>query len=109
MSNVIKDVSTLTSIPEKTLTKINDKVLYTICEAIEEDCLAEKDITELDFGLFTIYIKHETSDDIRFRVIFSPEAQKAITNTVKNKLNLLEDTLNDVLAKKLLNIYKDIC
>ena len=109
MSNVIKDVSILTSIPEKTLLKLNDKVLYSICESIQEDCLAEKDITELDFGLFTIYIKHESSDDIKFRVIFNSEAQKAITNTVNNKLNLLEDTLNDVLAKKLLNIYKDIC
>ena len=108
MSNVIKDVSILTSIPEKTLNKLNEKVLYSICQTVQEDVLDEKDITELDLGLFKIYIKH-SDGEVRYKLIPSPEMEKVINNTIKNKLNLLEDTLNDVLAKKILNVYKDIC
>ena len=35
--NVNKDLSALTTIPEKTLDKLNDKVLYVLCEGIQED------------------------------------------------------------------------
>jgi hypothetical protein len=105
---VIKDVSILTSIPEKTLTKLNEKVLFTICETIQEDMLADNPITELDFGLFTLYIKHEGSE-VAYRIIPSSDMEKSITATIKNKMNLLEDTLNTVLANKFINIYKDIC
>lgn len=108
MSNILNDVSVLTSIPEKTLTKLNEKVLYSICEIIKEDVIAGKEISELDFGLFKVYVKHNEGE-IKYKLIPSQATSKVIENTVNNKLNLLENTLNDVLAKKLLQVYKDIC
>ena len=108
MSNILNDVSVLTSIPEKTLIKLNEKVLYSICETIKEDVIAGKEISELDFGLFKIYIK-PSEGEIKYKIIPSQSTSKYIENTVNNKLNLLENNLNDVLARKLLQVYKDIC
>ena len=108
--NVNKDLSALTTIPEKTLDKLNDKILYLICEGIQENIMDEKDVSEFNFfDLFTIYIKHDDTYAIRYKVVPSSTLEKAVTSTAKNKLNLLEDTLNSSLARKFMEIYKDIC
>lgn len=108
--NVNKDLSALTTIPEKTLDKLNDKVLYVLCEGIQEDIKDEKDVSEFNFfDLFTLYIKHGGSEGIKYKIVPTFALEKAVNATVKNKLNLLEDTLNASLARKFMEIYKDIC
>ena len=110
MTNVVSDLATLTTISEKTLSKLNDKILYIICEAIEESILDEKDVTELNFfNLFTLYIKHDNPSEIRYRLIPNDKLATAVNLTAKNKLNLLEDSVNKTLKEKFMNIYKDIC
>ena len=34
--NAVKEVSTLSIIPEKTLNKLTDKVIYCICDSVAE-------------------------------------------------------------------------
>lgn len=110
MTNVISDLATLTTISEKTLSKLNDKILYIICEAIEESMLDGKEITELNFfNLFTLYIKHDNPNEIKYRIIPNDKLEKSVNSTAKNKLNLLEDNVNKTLKEKFMNIYKDIC
>lgn len=109
MSKINSDVSKLTTIPEKALDKLNDKILYCICDIIAEDRLQEKFISEFDFGLYKLYIKHDDKTQIKFKVIPSEELQRCIINTITKGQNLLEDTLNNALAKKFLEVYKDIC
>ena len=108
MSNVIKDVSTLTTIPEKTLNKLEQKFIYCICEQIQEDMLEEQEISELDIGLGTLYIKY-ADNQIKYKFIPNSELEKAVYNTVVKKLNLMEPTLNEALVKKFVDVYKDLC
>lgn len=108
MTDTIKDVATLTTIPEKTLMKLFQKFIYCICETILEDIQDEKEITELNIGLGTLYIKHD-SNDIKYKFVPSNDLEKGINLTVTKKLNLMENTLNAVLAKKFMNVYKDLC
>lgn len=110
MANINSDLSNLTTIPEKTLDKLNNKILYIICQEIQENIMDENFVSEFDFyNLFKIYIKYEDSGNIRWKIIPSEKLEKAVINTVKNKLNLLEDTLNETLAKRFMEVYKDIC
>ena len=110
MGNITTDLSTLTTISEKTLDKFGDKILYIICETIQEDVLDQKDVSEFNFfGLFNIYIKYDDSDKIRWRIIPTEKLEKAVGSTVKNKLNLLEDTLNETFSKKVMDVYKELC
>lgn len=108
MNNIVQDVSVLSTIPEKTLNKLNQKIIYAICEAILEDVQLEKDISELDLGFGILYVKH-VSDEIKYKFVPSTDLEKAVYNTVTKKLNLLEDTLNETLVKKFLDVYKDLC
>ena len=109
MSKINCDVSKLTTIPEKALDKLNDKILYSICEEVAENILQDKSITELDFGLYKLYIKHDDPSQVKFKVVPSEELQKEVINTITKRRNLLEDTLNNALVKKFLEVYKDIC
>lgn len=108
MINIIQDVATLSTIPEKTLNKLNQKVIYAICQAVQEDVLAGKDISELDLGIGILFIKHDKGE-IKYKFVPSEYLSKSVSNTVNNKLNLLEDTLNVSLAKKFIDVYKDLC
>ncbi len=110
MTNINDDISTLTTIPKKTLDKLNEKVLYAICETLEEDILADKTISEFNFfDLFTLYIKYEDTDAIRYKVVPNPNLETNVRDTLKNKLNLLEDVINKTLARKFEEVYKNLC
>lgn len=110
MNNVSTDLSILTTIPEKTLDKLGEKILYVLCQSVQENVSDDKEISEFNFfNLFTLYIKHDASNEIKYRVVPSKEFEKAIEDTVNNKLNLLEDVVNDTLVKKFMNIHKEIC
>ena len=108
MSNIVEDVSKLTTIPEKSLVKLEQKFIYAICEQIQEDILAYKEMSELDIGLGTLYIKY-LGDEIKYKFIPNANLEKAVYNTVVKKLNLMETALNEALAKKFIDVYKDLC
>ena len=108
MSKLIEDVSKLTTIPEKSIDKLMQKFIYCICEQIQEDILENKEISELDLGIGILYIKYE-GDSIRYKFIPSQVLEKAVYNTVVKKLNLMETALNEALAKKFIDVYKDLC
>lgn len=108
MSNIITDISTLTTIPERILTKLIKKANYCICESVAEDSLEDKDITEIFIGIGTLYIKHN-GGEIKYHFEPSDALQKAIMQTSMSKTNPLEAFLNDALNKKFSEIYKDLC
>jgi len=109
MTNIIEDLANLTTIPSKTILKLLKKEVFCICEAVEEDVLAEEAISQLDLGIGTLYIKHDNLDDIRYKFIPNKYLEKCINDTLLNKQNLLEDVLNQSLKKKFLDAYKDLC
>ncbi len=108
MSNIVNDVSTLTTIPEKSLNKLEQKFIYAICEQIQEDILEDKEMSELNIGLGTLYIKYVGSE-IKYKFVPSSELEKSVYNTVVKKLNSMETSLNEALAKKFIDVYKDLC
>lgn len=108
MSNIVEDVSILTTIPEKSLVKLENKFIYAICEQIQEDILAEKEFSELDIGLGTLYIKY-VGDQIKYKFVPNQTLEKAVYTTVVKKLNLMETALNESLVKKFIDVYKDLC
>jgi len=109
MTDIIKDVSILSTIPEKYINKlIQQKFIYCICEAIQEDILEGKNMSQLDIGLGTLYIGYE-DNDIKYKFEPNQTLIKSVNATILNKKNILEDVLNNALAKKFIEVYKDIC
>lgn len=109
MSNICKDLSNLTTIPEKKLVELFSKINYIICQTIEEDMKENKTVSEFNFNCFKLYINHEDPAKIKYKTIPNKELQENVKETVNGKLNLLQDKLNAALAQKFLEVYKDIC
>lgn len=110
MIDIVKDMSTLTTIPEKTLHKFYKKMVFCICEGVQENLLDEDiEISSFDIGIGTLYIKHDNAANIKYHFEPNDFFNKAMTQTVSNGANILEDTLNDALAKKFMEVYKDLC
>lgn len=109
MTNLIQDISTLTTLPEKTLNKLNKKALYCICESVIEDKLADEDISEIFIGIGTLYIKHDVVAGIKYHFEPSDTLAKSVMQCVSTDINPLENSLNDAIAKKFKDIYKDLC
>lgn len=109
MINIVSDVSTLTTIPEKTIDKFNKKIIYCICEGVQESRIANIPISEFDIGIGQLYIKHDVDGEIKYHFKPNDLLKKSIEQTVINNQNLLEITLNDALSKKFMEVYKDLC
>lgn len=107
MINIVKDTSVLTTIPEKAIKKIIDKMIYSINEAIVEARITGDDIVEMDIGLGTLFIRLE-DDSIQYKFIPGEKLEETVKNSFINKQNLLEDALDTSLVNKMTNIYKDL-
>jgi hypothetical protein len=105
--NIIKDTSVLTTIPEKAIKKLLDRMVYSINEAVVEAKITNQDTIELDIGLGTLLIKFE-DDSIQYRFVPGEKLEESVKNSFINQQNLLEDVLEASLKNKLTNIYKDL-
>ena len=106
-SNLIEDLSILTTIPTKNLTSLFNKMEYCIVDTVKENYLQNNDLTEIDIGFGKLYIKKE-ENNLRYKFTPSDELTKALSNLFKNKLNLLEFQLEKSLVDKITNVYKEL-
>lgn len=105
--DIIKDTSTLTTVPEKTLRRLITKQVYCINDAVEEMRQSGDNIVDLDIGLGTLSIG-VINDNIYYKFIPSDELDVSVKSSILNEQNLLEDALEAALVDKLTNTYKDL-
>lgn len=108
MVDLVKDMSTLTTLSEKTINKFFKKISFCIAEAVHEAKIKGEELTEINIGFGTLYIKNDP-DNVKYKFIPSNELDDGVKNTLKYDRNILEDVLNEALAKKFAEVYKDLC
>lgn len=101
--DLVKDMATLTTIPEKALKKLLTKATYCINDAVAD---ANGEPADIDVGFGTLSIS-VVNDKIVYKFTPSKEFEEAIKNTVLNEQNLLEDALEASLVDKITNVYKE--
>lgn len=110
--DITKDVSTLTTIPEKTLDKYNKKIMYCICEAISEqlsDETNDNDIISLDLGYGTLFVKVIDENNLKYHFKPSDFLDKEIKATLSGEESSLVKYLNESLETKFTDVYKNLC
>lgn len=105
--DIIKDTSTLTTINEKAIKKLNDKMIYAISDAVLEGVISGDDVVSMNIGIGTLNILL-SEDSVTYRFIPSDKLEDSVKNTIIHKQNLLEDALDASLVSKITNIYKDL-
>jgi len=107
MNNIVKDISTLTTIKEDYLNSLVAKSEWCICSYVEETILKKENITKVDIGIGSLSILVE-DNTIKYKFIPSKELEEAIRTTVIDDKNPLKFKLEKVLVDKITNVYKEL-
>lgn len=107
-SSLKKDLSTLTTINESTLSKLTDKIEWCISDTVEKSIYQRDTEANIDMGFGHLIINFD-NNQIRYKFIPSEHLEKVVIDTVVNETNGLVVTLEDSLIQKMTNVYKDFC
>lgn len=104
--DLISELSTLSTIPEATLTKLLEKVFYIISDEIMEAKIQEQEIVDIDIGIgsLKILLNPET---IKYKFIPNAKLEVQTKAALTKEKNTLDLALEKSLVSKLTNIYKD--
>ena len=105
-TNVIEDLSKLTTINELTLQRLSDKVSWCIADSVEQSVLAGDSTSEIDIGIGTLTVM-ATGDEVRYRFQPNSKLNKAVTSTVITGKNPLTFNLESTLVQKICNTCKN--
>lgn len=107
MTNLIKDISTLTDVTENTLNKFTSICTHCISHAVHEsDCLHE-DTTKIDIGFGELHIKID-EESIRYKFIPSKELEHSLIRTVTTHTSPIITTLETNLQEKIDRTYREL-
>lgn len=107
MINILEDISTLTSINKKALDKLSNVAIYCINDAVVESLITDNDTVKVDIGIGELWLRLE-NDQVKYKFIPSAKFEESIVNTITNKSNLLEISIENSLKEKITNTYKDL-
>jgi hypothetical protein len=104
-SNIVSDLGVLTKIPNKILNELVHKENLCIGSAIHDAILADEDIAVLNIGIGTLSIELN-SHECKF--IPSKDLKSVIKNTIENKIDPVEYSLQQEIIDKLLLICDEV-
>lgn len=107
MTNIIEDVSKLTSISKDALNKLQEKSIWCICNAVYENQLINSILTEIDLGIGKLYISNE-EEGVKYKFIPSSYLENMVNKTLDDNKNPLQLIVEKKLANRIVNTYKTI-
>ena len=107
VTNIVQDLSTLTTIPYRSLEKLISKSCWCICDAVEESTLQGKNITAIDIGIGQLVVQ-VIDNSIQYKFIPSSRLEKYMVDTVVNKKNPMTVNLESTFVNRIVKTYKDL-
>ena len=107
MNSLVKDLSTITTIPEATLSALIDKSTNILCHNVLESILKNENHIDLDIGIGTLHIAVE-QDSIKYKFIPYKKLERAIIQAVETKESPLVNSLESLLSEKIQKAYKEL-
>ena len=104
---IIKDLNSLTSIPEKILEKLSDNILFLILQNLEETLTKKENICEINLNLGTLIISIE-EEELKFKFIPSKKLEKEILKTLELNENSMTQILTNNMVNALEKTYKEL-
>ena len=104
--NIIEDLSTLTTIPVKTLERLTERLSWCLCNALQEALLKKELTVEANVGFGTISFGLE-DDVLRYKFIPSPVLEESLRKLLLEGENPLVMTVEKTLATRVVKTYKD--
>lgn len=107
MNKITKDLSILTTIPEKNLDRLVDLSKECIYDAIEESRLKEESICEIDLGIGILYILL-SKETTKYKFIPSEDLEININKVIRKDTSPMTKFVETTIVDKIINTYKDL-
>lgn len=107
MTNLIEDLSILTSLSKSTLGDISLMAESAICHAMVESVLDRDDYAEIDIGIGTLYIKNY-EDGLHYKFVPTQHLDSALKNSIKSKRSTLNKRADETLVNRINKTYKEM-
>ena len=107
MTNLIDDLSILTSLSKSTLNDIALMAESAICHSMVESTLNFEDYAEIQIGIGTLYIKN-CEDGLHYKFIPSDHLDSSLQNSIKYKRSTLNKRADETLIKRIKKTYKEM-
>ena len=107
MNKLIEDLSTITTIPQRTLDSLMDKAVSCICHSVFEGIREKESLTKIDIGVGILYINCE-GDNVKYKFIPSKKLEESVATTVLTNKSPLIMQVETSLKERLDATYKNL-
>ena len=105
--DLISDISTISTIPDKTLRKLSDKGIECICHSVLETINDDQYETSIDIGIGTLKIIKE-AEELHYRFVPSNKLEQMLVSSITTNTDPLIAHIEESLNTRILNTYKDL-
>lgn len=105
--NLIRDISALTAVSNKTLTKMVGIAELCVCDYLNELDIAGDEIVNINIGIGTLSLLI-VEDSIQYQFTPSYQLEQQIITTIEDKNSPLVDGIETNLENKLRATYKEL-
>lgn len=104
--NLTEDLSELTTIQLASLNRLIKQSMWIICDAVENAVQNKEDTIDIDIGLGLIKIKFD-NEEVKYRFVPKPTLEEGVSKAIVEEQNPLQLALEQSLADKITNVYKE--
>lgn len=107
MTDLVQDLSTLTTIPVSSLSRLADKCKDIISYSVYESLQESENVISVDIGIGILYI-NVNEDSIQYKFVPSLSLEKTICKTVEGKQKPIIEDIEKTLKNRILAVYKEL-
>ncbi len=106
-TDLLDDVSTLTTVQKASLDRLSDQSIKCICHDVQEALLANINEICIDIGLGNLFL-FILKDEIKYRFEPSYKLENSLIETLLNKKSPVIDDIEKSLINKINVVYKEL-
>ena len=107
MTNLLDDLSILTTISKTNLVFLSQMSEAVICHALVESIKDKDEYAEIDIGIGSLYIKN-TEEGIKYKFVPTEHLSSVVETAARTKKSPLGLKVDEVLGRRIMNTYKDL-
>ena len=107
MTNLITDLSTVTTIPESALSRLCEKCENIISYSVYESMQDSEQVVSVDIGIGILYINIQ-EDIIEYKFVPSSNLEQKVLQTSEGKYKPLIGEVEKTLKNRILSVYKEL-
>lgn len=108
MSNIVQDISTLTTLPVSGVEDLLEIIVDCICHDVLEGKLNNDELVSISLGKIGKILISLSDSELRYKFIPSKYLEDNLIMTLNNNESSLEKRLEQCLDKRIMSAYKDL-